>query len=159
MVSDTGNKVLVVAAEDYTGRLAGPEPSPSTRDYYLDALKANGIDADVYDVDARGRIAPDQLGVLSHYDAAVWYPGDDIVTRRAGTGPGNADRLAMDEMLEFRAYLNEGGRVLYTGDQAGRPVRGSRVGTQLLRPEGRDRLQPAARGGRYATVSGAAWLG
>ena len=45
------------------------------------------IDADVYDVDAEGRTAPDALGVLSHYDAAIWYTGDDIVTRTAGRAP------------------------------------------------------------------------
>ena len=105
----------------------------------------------MYDVDARGRIAPDQLGVLSHYDAVVWYPGDDIVTRNAGRSAGNADRLAMDEMLEFRAYLNEGGRVLYTGDQAGRQYAGLACRYAAVRPEGRDRLQPAAGGNRRAT--------
>ena len=89
--------------------------------------------------------------MLSHYDAAVWYPGDDIVTRKAGSGPGNADRLALDEMLEFRAYLNEGGRVLYTGDRAGDQYTGTRR-HPALRPEGRDRLQPAAGGDRPAPV-------
>ena len=67
---------------------------PHYVDYYVDAIEANGSDADVYDIDARGRTAPDQLGVLSHYDAVIWYTGDDVVTRRAGWGPGNADRLA-----------------------------------------------------------------
>jgi len=135
VASDSGRKVLVVAAEDYTG--ASPATTgPKYTDYYLNALKANGINADVYDVDARGRIAPDQLGVLSHYDAVVWYPGDDIVTRKAGTGAGNADRLALDEMLEFRAYLNEGGRVLYTGDRAGDQYAGTSVGTQFYDPKG-----------------------
>jgi hypothetical protein len=145
-VSETGNKVVVVAAEDYTGASPGPTSGPNYTDYYLDALKANGIDADLYDVDARGRIAPDQLGVLSHYDAAVWYPGDDIVTRKAGTGPGNADRLALDEMLEFRAYLNEGGRVLYTGDRAGDQYAGSSVGTQFYDPKGEIACNPLPAG-------------
>src|SRR3712207_7998780 len=36
---------------------------------YAAALSANGIAFDVYDVDARGRKAPDALGVLSHYKA------------------------------------------------------------------------------------------
>ena len=134
MALDTGRKVLVVAAEDYTGASPVQQPILKYADYYLKALKANGIDADVYDVDARGRIAPDQLGVLGHYEAVVWYPGDDIVTRKAGAPGGNADRLAMDEMLEFRAYLNEGGRVLYTGDQAGGQY--STLGTQLYDPKG-----------------------
>ena len=87
MALDTGRKVLVVAAEDYTGASPVQQPILKYADYYLKALKANGIDADVYDVDARGRIAPDQLGVLGHYEAVVWYPGDDIVTRKAGA-PG-----------------------------------------------------------------------
>ena len=33
--------------------------------------------------------------------------------------PGTASRLANDEMLDVRAYLNEGGRLLYTGKYAG----------------------------------------
>ena len=58
----------------------------------------------------------------SHYDAVVWYPGDDVVTRKATQTAGDADRLALDEMLEMRAYMNEGGKVLYTGDTSRRPV-------------------------------------
>ena len=57
--------------------------------------------------------------MLSHYDAVVWYTGDDVVTREPGWGPGNASRLAMQELLEVRDYVNEGGRVLYTGQRAG----------------------------------------
>ena len=136
-----------MAAEDYTGASPVQTPGPHYTQSYLDALKANGINADLYDVDARGRIAPDQLGVLSHYDAAVWYPGDDVVTRTAGRGPGNADRLALDAMLEFRAYLNEGGRVLYTGDQAGQQYAGTGgVGTQLYDPKGEIACNPLPAG-------------
>ena len=80
---------------------------------------ANGVAFDVYDVDAHGRTAPDNLGVLSHYDAVIWYTGDDVVTREPGWGPGNASRLAMQELLEVRDFVNEGGRVLYTGQRAG----------------------------------------
>jgi hypothetical protein len=127
--------VLVVAAEDYTGASPVQEPGPHYLDYYLTALADNGVRADVYDVDDRGRTAPDHLGVLSHYDAVLWYTGDDIVTRRAGWTGGNADRLALDEILEFRAYMNEGGRVLYTGDWAGQQhVASSDVGQQFYDP-------------------------
>ena len=50
-------------------------------------------------------------------------------------------------MLEFRAYLNEGGRVLYTGDQAGQQYAGSGgVGTQLLRPQGEIACNPQPAG-------------
>jgi hypothetical protein len=140
-VSETDNEVLVVAAEDYSGASPNQTPGPHYLDYYLDALAANGHDADVYDVDARGRTAPDHIGVLSHYDAVVWYTGDDIVTRRTGWGPGNADRLALDEMLEFRAYMNEGGGVLYTGPWAGQQYT-SAVGNQFYDPKGEGPCTP-----------------
>jgi Zinc carboxypeptidase len=136
-VSETGRRVLVVAAEDYTGFSPPQTPGPHYLGYYLDALAANGVTADVYDVDARGRVAPDHLGVLSHYDGVIWYTGDDIVTRPPGQGGGNADRLAMDEILEFRAYMNEGGRVVYTGAWAGQQfVRAGAVGQQFYDPKG-----------------------
>ncbi len=146
VVSDTGRRVLVVSAEDYTGASPAQDPAgPHYVDFYLDALAANGLEADVYDVDAHDRTAPDQLGVLSHYDAVIWYPGDDAVTRTAGRGPGNADRLAMDEMLEMRAYLNEGGRVLYTGDMAGEQYT-LNVGPQFYDPVGTQECSPAPAG-------------
>ncbi len=118
---ESSNRVLVVAAEDYTG-ISPPykkADGPSYLSYYLDALAANGIGADVYDVDANGRRSPDALGVLSHYRAVIWYTGDDIITREPGMSPGTASRLANDEVLDVRAYLNEGGRLLYTGKYAG----------------------------------------
>ncbi len=119
-VSESGNRTLVVAAEDYTGASPVQAPGgPHHADTYVDALAANGQQADVYDIDAAGRIAPDALGVLSHYDAVVWETGDDLVTRTAGRAGGNADRLALDELLEFRSYMNEGGEVLFAGDSAG----------------------------------------
>ena len=119
-VSESGNRVLVVAAEDYTGASPVQDPAgPHFVDTYTDALAANGQQADVYDIDAAGRIAPDALGVLSHYDAVIWETGNDLVTRTAGRAGGNADRLALDELLEFRSYMNEGGKVLLAGDSAG----------------------------------------
>jgi hypothetical protein len=132
--SDTGKRVLIMAAEDYTG--ASPAiggTAPAYLSYYTDALDANGVEFDVYDVDAHGRTAPDALGVLSHYDAVLWYTGDDVVTREPGWGPGNASRLAMQELLEIRDYANEGGRVLYTGQQAGQQYT-TALGTQLYDP-------------------------
>jgi hypothetical protein len=119
-VSDTNHRVLVLSAEDYTG--ASPAQgvtAPKYLSYYTSALAANHISYDVYDIDANGRTAPDPLGVLSHYDAVVWYTGDDIITREAGWAGGNASRLAMTELLSVRDYLNEGGRVLYAGKYAG----------------------------------------
>ena len=133
-VAESDADVLVLAAEDYTGAspgIGGTEPAYLS--YYTDALDENGTSYDVYDVDARGRIAADALGVLSHYDAVVWYTGDDIVTRDAGRAGGNGSRLAMDGLLNVRDFMNEGGQVLYTGDWAGSQFTPN-VGTQLYDP-------------------------
>jgi hypothetical protein len=118
---ESSNRVLVLAAEDYTGisPVYRKTTGPRYLSYYLDALAANGISADVYDVDANGRKAPSQLGVLSHYDAVIWYTGDDVLVREGGMVPGTTSRLANDEILAIRAYLNEGGRLLRTGKNAG----------------------------------------
>jgi Zinc carboxypeptidase len=135
VVSDSDRRVLLLAAEDYTGQSPGPPPGGPARylSFYEDALAANGVEFDVYDVDARGRVAPDALGVLSHYDAVVWYTGDDVVTREPGWAAGNASRLAMQELLEVRDFMNEGGRVLYTGQRAGQQYT-TGLGTQLYDP-------------------------
>ena len=124
VVTSSPKDVLVVAAEDYTGTSNVPavclRDGPNYLSYYTDALDANGVSFDVYDVDARGRIAPDSAGVLGHYDAVVWYTGNDLLTREPGQPGGTgAATLANNEMLELRAYLNEGGRLLYTGRSAG----------------------------------------
>jgi hypothetical protein len=120
-VSESDDRVLILAAEDYTGAssFSAPSVAPYYLSFYEDALATNEIGYDVYDVDARGRKAPTYLGVLSHYDAVVWYTGDDIITREAGWTGGQASRLAMDELLHVRSYLNEGGKVMYTGQVAG----------------------------------------
>ena len=133
VASDTGNPVLVMAAEDYTGASPVQGAGPFYLSYYTDALAANGVGFDVYDVDANGRQAPDHLGVLSHYNAVIWYTGNDIITREPGWSGGNASRLAIEEVYEVRAFLNEGGKLFYTGKFAGHqysPVHG----TQLFDP-------------------------
>jgi Zinc carboxypeptidase len=135
VASDSGRRVLIMSAEDYTGfsPVKAGVTAPQYLSWYEDALAANGVSFDVYDVDAHNRTAPDNLGVLSHYDAVIWYTGDDVVTREAGWGPGNASRLAMQELLEVRDYVNEGGRVLYTGQRAGQQYT-TGLGTQLYDP-------------------------
>jgi hypothetical protein len=119
--SETGRRVLVVSAEDYSGisPVYKKTNGPSYLSYYLDALAANGYAADVYDVDANGRTAPSPLGVLGHYDAVIWYTGDDVITRDRGMVAGTASRLANDELLAMRQYIDEGGRLLFTGKYAG----------------------------------------
>ncbi|MEU1405188.1 M14 family zinc carboxypeptidase [Streptomyces sp. NPDC005728] len=73
---------------------------------YVDALKASGHRAIVWDVATQG--APDALGVLGHFRTVVHYSG-------AG-GPANATQL------QLRAYLNEGGRLIEAGELAGGSV-------------------------------------
>ena len=145
MVSDSNRQMLVVAAEDYSGASPVQTPGPHYAQTFLDALTANGIAADVYDVDASGRTAPDALGVLSHYKGVIWYTGDDVVTRKAGWAGGNADRIALDEMLEMRAYMDEGGRVAYSGKTAGMQYTGAGVGTQYYDPKNEGMCNPANR--------------
>ncbi|GAA3792289.1 M14 family metallopeptidase [Streptomyces coacervatus] len=73
---------------------------------YVDALKANGRKAVVWDVATQG--APDALGVLKHFRTVVHYTGASV--------PGNATQL------QLRAYLNEGGKLIEAGEQAGGTV-------------------------------------
>ena len=116
---------------------------PHYAHYYLDALTANGIDADVYDVDARGRIAPDQLGVLSHYDAVVWYTGDDIVTREGRAGAPATPTGSRWTRCSSCAPTST--RAAGCSTPATGPASSTRRRRRhpALRPEGRDRLQPA----------------
>ncbi|MER5788721.1 M14 family zinc carboxypeptidase [Streptomyces sp. NPDC001980] len=73
---------------------------------YVDALKAAGHKAVVWDVATQG--APDALGVLKHFKTVVHYSGT--------SGPGN------DTQLQLRAYLNEGGKLVEAGELAGGSV-------------------------------------
>ena len=57
--------------------------------------------------------------MLSHYDAVVWYTGNDNITR-ATAAPGVAGREAHETTMAVRDFLNEGGRVALSGVNAGR---------------------------------------
>jgi hypothetical protein len=121
VVSDTGASVLLMVAEDYTGNsgLSPKSDHPYYAGAYTAALEAAHVAYDVYDVDASGRTAPSQLGVLSHYKAVVWETGDDLYVRD-GAQPGGTGtaKLLDDEVVNARDYMNEGGRLLVAG-QAG----------------------------------------
>jgi hypothetical protein len=73
---------------------------------YVDALKAAGHRAIVWDVATQG--VPDALGVLKYFRTVVHYSG--------ANGPGNPTQL------QLRAYLNEGGRLIEAGELAGGSV-------------------------------------
>ncbi|MCA1843008.1 MAG: M14 family metallopeptidase, partial [Actinobacteria bacterium] len=68
-----GTRVLVVVGGRHSQPGPGVRlPGEQTEDRLapvLTALRANGVEADVYDVEAHGRVAPDPLGVLGHYEA------------------------------------------------------------------------------------------
>jgi Zinc carboxypeptidase len=121
--SDSGARVLVLAVEDYSGFSQFPNYAQNKRpnylSYYANALSDNGVSFDVYDYDAMGRKAPDPLGVLSHYDAVIWYTGNDNVTRSPNV-PGVADLEAHRTITAVRDFVNEGGRVAISGVHAGR---------------------------------------
>jgi hypothetical protein len=116
--------VLIMAAEDYKGTnsVPGNPPTPYAGPKYLrayeEALQAAGVSYNVYDTDA-GRTAPSPIGVLSHYKAVIWYTGDDVYTRAPGQPPGTGvAKLLDDEMLATRDYMNDGGKLLVTGQFA-----------------------------------------
>jgi hypothetical protein len=113
-------RVLVLAAEDYSGTHPRPvHAGPEYLSAYTDALRGLGISYDVYDIDARGRTAPDALGVLSHYDTVVWYTGDDIFVRDPDQpGSTGTSRTFGETILAARDYLNDGGKLLASGQQA-----------------------------------------
>src|SRR4029453_9052992 len=86
--------------------------------------------------------APAAPGVHSPYAAVVWETGNDLVTRTAGLGGGNADRLGLDELLEFRSYMNEGGKCRLAGAGAGQQY----TMAQLSDPKGEIACNPAPPG-------------
>ncbi|MBW5481546.1 M14 family metallopeptidase [Streptomyces bambusae] len=80
---------------------------------YVDALRANGRSAAVWDVATRG--VPHHLGVLSHFGTAVHYTG--------AQAPGGATQLAV------RDFLNEGGKLIEAGELAGGSAQVGRAAT------------------------------
>ncbi|MFI1012192.1 M14 family zinc carboxypeptidase [Streptomyces sp. NPDC020965] len=70
---------------------------------YTEALAGNKKRGAVWDVATQGR--PHPLGVLSHFRTAVWYTG--------AAAPSWSTTQAV------RAYVNEGGKLVTTGERAG----------------------------------------
>ncbi|AQZ65583.1 putative zinc-binding carboxypeptidase [[Actinomadura] parvosata subsp. kistnae] len=122
-------KVLVLANEDYTGfnhGSTGTATAPKYTATYQQALKAAGYGSETWDVDAQG--VPHHLGVLSHFKGVVWELGDnrlsmdqqDVVTVTPLGDLPDADvkRSQQDLTISVRDYLNEGGKLVYTGETA-----------------------------------------
>ncbi|MFG2014581.1 M14 family metallopeptidase [Actinomadura geliboluensis] len=120
--------VLIVADEDYTGiNPTYPAEAPRYTGQYADLVKAAGHRPLVWDIDKDG--VPHDLGVLKHFKAVVWYLGDNRLTQDAADDPvktyiGNAPDSQVadrekDLVLSVRSYLNEGGKLLHTGETTG----------------------------------------
>ncbi|HVF77940.1 MAG TPA: M14 family metallopeptidase, partial [Solirubrobacteraceae bacterium] len=119
----TTKPLLILANEDYSGVQpnAAPEAGPKYLESYKAALDAAGVAYDVYDVDAHGRRAPDPLGILAHYSHVVWYTGDDYVPREPDApGGSGVTKRAIETQNNVRDFLNDGGKLFFTGKNAGR---------------------------------------
>ncbi|MEO3868444.1 M14 family zinc carboxypeptidase [Nonomuraea sp. B12E4] len=129
LARDSKAKVLVVANEDYTGFNPDYPPSVAAPKYaakYRQALQTAGYASETWDVDAQG--VPHHLGVLSHFQGVVWELGDnrlsmdqqDLVTVTPLGNLPDADvkRSQQDLTIAIRDFLNEGGKLLYTGETA-----------------------------------------
>ncbi|MBW8485816.1 M14 family metallopeptidase [Actinomadura parmotrematis] len=122
--------VLVVADEDYKGvnpTYPAGTAAPRYGAQYAGLVNASGHRALVWDIDKDG--VPHDLGVLKHFKAVVWELGDNRLTQDAADEPLHtvigdypdsqvADR-AKDLVLQVRSYLNEGGKLLNTGETTG----------------------------------------
>ena len=88
---DSNNKVLVLAAENYlAGNPAQDPDGPHYLSYYTDALDANGVGYDVYDVDRMGHRLADPLGVLEPLRRRHLVHGRRLPDPQAG--PAGRDR-------------------------------------------------------------------
>lgn len=124
----TTSDVLLLVNEDYGGvNPTQDATSPLYAETYVNALAQAGYSADVWDVTERG--VPHDLAVLSHYDAVVWETGDNRLTadpedELTDFFGGAFGDLSVSETQQFltisvRDYLNEGGKLLQTGDWVG----------------------------------------
>ena len=135
-------RVLVVAAEDYNGLSPNKTPyaaAPRYLDEHVAALTANGYTVETYDTDApplgpTGAPATKQLsdlGVLSHFDAVLYYTGDDLLPQAVGqgvdstnyrrvsgtalTGSVHLTTEGVRNAQMLRNYMNDGGKVIFSG--------------------------------------------
>ena len=138
-------RVLVVAAEDYTGTSpnvsAGYDTAPRYLDQHVAALEAAGYEVDTFNIDAPPQNGgtpnpapvapikhPTYLGVMSHFDAVNYYTGDDFApqdptntdprrptSETAQTGNYEMAPWAHKVLLELREYANNGGKLVVDG--------------------------------------------
>jgi hypothetical protein len=128
LAEDSDSPVLVVANEDYTGvNPTYPDGTelPKYLDQHVAALEENEVTPAVWDVDTQS--VPHHLGVLSHFDAALWYLGDNRLTQEPEDEItdtflfGPVPDLSVAEKQQYltiamRDYLNEGGKLALSGE-------------------------------------------
>jgi hypothetical protein len=127
--TDSPGDVLVIANEDYSGVNPTYPAGTSAPEYaaaHVAAVEAAGWSTDVWDVDAQG--VPHDLGVLDHYDAVVWYLGDNRITmdpedEETSTPLGDLPDVSVAERQQYltmavRDYLNAGGKLVHAGESA-----------------------------------------
>ena len=134
-------RVLVIAAEDYTGDLTEPRGPATTsrratsrstcrrsRPRATRSRRSTSTPRPRGPAASRPGATRRSSGVLSHFDAIVWYSGDDFIPQE--TTETNARHLpsatqqsgstilaswAHKTMLAMRDYLNEGGKAIVAG--------------------------------------------
>jgi hypothetical protein len=132
--------VLVLANEDYEGvnpTYPASVTAPKYAEAHVAALAARGYRASVWDVSKQG--VPHDLGVLGHFDAVVWYLGDNRLTQDPDdeltqVGAAQIPDAAVAERQQYltiavRDYLNAGGKLVHAGETAG--YFGSTLGSTL----------------------------
>ena len=100
--------------------------APQYAQSYLDAIRAAGYGADLWDTDKDG--VPHDLGVLSRYKAVVWYLGDNRFTQDPedfidATAFGQLPDIGVAEREQYltmavRDFINAGGKLINTGELA-----------------------------------------
>lgn len=129
VASTSGADVLIVANEAYTGvnPVQVGVTAPVYTSSYAEALEASDISYEIWDVDARG--VPHDLGVLRHFEAVIWElgdgrlaqePDDEVTDTPIGPLPDFAVAERQQALtIAVRDYLNEGGKLVYTGETTG----------------------------------------
>ncbi len=95
----SGNPVLLLSADD------------NYLDDYTTSLAAAGVGHDIWSAQVQ-KSAPDFAGVLSHYNAVVWYSGD----AKAPVLTPEGENIFENKALVIRDFLNyNNGKLLATG--------------------------------------------
>ena len=137
----------MVAAEDYTGASPVQDAGPALpRATTWTRSRPTGSTPTSTTSTPAAASRPTHLGVLSHYDAVIWYTGDDNVTRERR--PGRRQRRPAGDGRDARVpRVPQRGRpgALHRR-RAGQQYAGADVGKQLYDPKGEIACDPLPAG-------------